>query len=73
MSIDESKITQDQALNVLIQGVLRGQRNGAYTLAEAEIISRAIRLFTEQKKADESKAKASTVAKEPAVESNIKI
>jgi len=74
MSIDENKINQEQALNVILQGVVRGQRSGVYSLAEAEIISKAIRLFTDQKKAEDAKAvAASQPGQEPAVKSNIQI
>jgi len=58
MSIEESQITQEQALNVILQGVVRGQRSGVYTLAEAELISKAIRLFTNQKREEDATASA---------------
>ncbi len=59
MSTDENTLTQEQALNVILQGVVRGQRSGVYSLAEAEIISKAIRLFNDQRKEQEQKEKES--------------
>ena len=57
MSIEESKITQDSALSVIVQGVIRGQARGVYTLVEAELISKAIRLFADQKEKEKTAKK----------------
>ncbi len=38
-------MTQEQALNTLVQGVLVAQKNGAYTLDEAAIIKQAVDAF----------------------------
>ncbi len=42
----EQQLTQEQALGVLVQAAKVGQSKGAYTLEDAEIIARAIRVFT---------------------------
>ena len=39
------ELTGQQALNVLIQAVRIAQGKGAYTLEDAEIISKAIKIF----------------------------
>ena len=41
-------LTQEQAIGVLIQAVQIAQSKGAYTLEDAEIISRAIKLFKKE-------------------------
>ena len=41
----EENFTHEQALTVLINAVRIGQEKGAYTLEEAEIISKAIKVF----------------------------
>lgn len=38
-------LTQQQALEALIQGVVLGQKSGIYTLEDAELLSKAIRAF----------------------------
>lgn len=43
-------LTQEQAIGVLIQAVQIAQSKGAYTLEDAEIISRAIKLFKKETK-----------------------
>lgn len=42
------ELTQGQAVNVLIQGVRIAQAKGAFTLEDAELLSRAIKVFTPQ-------------------------
>jgi len=37
--------TANQALNVLVQAVELAQKRGVYNLAEAELISQAVRIF----------------------------
>lgn len=44
-TINMNELTQEQCLNVIIQGVLRGQARGIYSLTEAEILAKAIRTF----------------------------
>ena len=44
-TIDMNEVTQEQCINVIIQGVLRGQARGVYSLVEAEILSKAIKTF----------------------------
>jgi hypothetical protein len=39
------ELNQSQAINVLIQAARIGQSKGAYTLEDAELISKAIRIF----------------------------
>lgn len=46
-------LTQEQAIGVLIQAVQIAQSKGAYTLEDAEIISRAIKAF--KKETEETK------------------
>lgn len=41
-------LTQEQAIGVLIQAVQIAQGKGAYTLEDAEIISRAIKVFKKE-------------------------
>ena len=41
-------LTQEQGIGVLIQAVQIAQSKGAYTLEDAEIISRAIKLFKKE-------------------------
>ena len=42
-------LTQDQALGILIQAARIGQKAGAYTLEDAEVIARAIKVFVPTK------------------------
>lgn len=42
-------MTQEQALNILVQGVNIGQSKGAYSLQEASILSQAISVFQSKK------------------------
>lgn len=42
---NKNKMTQEQAIQVLIQAVLVGQSKGAYTIDEAVIIKQAIDAF----------------------------
>ena len=39
------ELNQSQALNVLIQAVRIAQQKGAYTLEDAEMVSKAIKVF----------------------------
>lgn len=41
----EQKMTQEQALGVLVQGVKIGQSKGAYTLEDAALLAQAIAVF----------------------------
>jgi hypothetical protein len=38
-------MTQEQAIQVLVQAVMLGQSKGAYTLDEAEVIKKAVDAF----------------------------
>jgi hypothetical protein len=42
----EQQLSQEQALGVLVQAAKVGQSKGAYTLEDAELIAKAIRVFT---------------------------
>ena len=46
-------MTQENALNILVQAAHAGQKAGAFNLAEAKMIAEAIEVFT-PKKAEES-------------------
>lgn len=46
-------LTQEQAIGVLIQAAQIAQSKGAYTLEDAEIISRAIKVFKKETKETE--------------------
>jgi len=48
-------LTQDQALGVLIQGVRIAQAKGAFTLEDAEIVARAVKVFVPAPAPTESK------------------
>ena len=41
----EQELTQGQAVNVLIQAARIAQGKGAFTLEDAELVSRAIKVF----------------------------
>lgn len=42
----ENQLSQEQALGVLVQAAKVGQSKGAYSLEDAELIAKAIRVFT---------------------------
>jgi hypothetical protein len=44
-SVEAVQLNGQQALNVLIQAVRIAQQKGAYTLEDAEMISKAIKVF----------------------------
>lgn len=44
--MEETTLTQEQALSILIQGVRLAQKAGAFTLEDAEVIAKAIKVFT---------------------------
>jgi hypothetical protein len=46
-------LTGQQALNILIQGVQYGQTKGIYSLSDAELISKAVRLFSQEQPVQE--------------------
>lgn len=46
------ELTQPQAINVLIQAARIGQSKGAFTIEDAELIAKAIKLFTPEKPAE---------------------
>jgi hypothetical protein len=61
-----SELTQDQALSVLIQGVRLAQKAGAYTIEDAELIAKAIKVFV--KPTDAAAAPEVTAEVTPEVE-----
>jgi hypothetical protein len=44
--MQKQTMNQEQALGVLIQAAKVGQSKGAYSLEDAEVIAKAIRVFT---------------------------
>ena len=64
-----SELTPQQALNVLVQAVKLGQSKGAYSLEDAEVIAKAVKVFATQETEAETQAPPETeadVAKAPA-------
>ena len=57
------ELTQGQALNVLIQGVRIAQAKGAFTLEDAELVSRAVKVFVPE----QAEASAETEAEDPII------
>ena len=43
---NETTLTQEQALNLLVQAVRVGQAKGAYSLEDAALLAQAIAVFT---------------------------
>ena len=43
---NENTLTQEQALNLLVQAVRVGQAKGAYSLEDAALLAQAIAVFT---------------------------
>lgn len=43
---EQEQLTQEKALNIMIQALQQAQKRGAFEFEEAEIILQAIRLFT---------------------------
>jgi hypothetical protein len=52
--VNPENLTQDQALGVLIQGIRIAQKAGAFSLEDAEILSKAIKVFIPPKPVNES-------------------
>lgn len=52
------KLTQQEALAILIQGVNVAQSKGVYSLDDAALIAKAVRTFVRPKVAEEAPAKA---------------
>jgi gamma-glutamyltranspeptidase len=48
----ETQLNQAQAIDVLIQAVRLAQAKGAFTLEDAELVSRAIKVFIPEKQAE---------------------
>ena len=45
MSQNQEELTNENALRVLIQGCIKAQGSGCYTLDQAAIVSRAVKVF----------------------------
>jgi hypothetical protein len=43
--MEHKELTQSQAVNILIQGARIAQSKGAFSLEDAELVSRAIKVF----------------------------
>jgi hypothetical protein len=64
----ETQLNQAQAIDVLIQAARLAQAKGAYTLEDAELVSRAIKVFIPEKQVeptDETETETENVAVEP--------
>jgi hypothetical protein len=48
----ETQLNQAQAIDVLIQAVRLAQAKGAFTLEDAELVSRAIKVFIPEKQVE---------------------
>jgi hypothetical protein len=59
-----SELNGQQALNVLIQAVRIAQGKGAYTIEDAEIISKAIKIFVPPTPAGEEGASTDPIVNE---------
>jgi hypothetical protein len=59
-----TELTQEQALSVLIQGVRLAQKAGAYTIEDAELIAKAIKVFVPKQEAPVAEAAAAETAPE---------
>lgn len=60
-----TQFTQEQALSVLVQAVKIAQKAGAFTLEDAEVVAKAVKVFA--KPSDE--VKSEVAASEPVTES----
>jgi len=58
-----TELTQEQALGVLIQGVRLAQKAGAFSLEDAELLAKAIKVFVPKQE-----AQAEGEVESPAVE-----
>jgi hypothetical protein len=70
---NQQELTQAQAINVLIQAVRIAQAKGAYTLEDAELVSKAIKIFVPQEQPQESEdpvLNQETDTVEPVIEQN---
>lgn len=45
MSDNQNEMTQEKAVQLLINGVMLAQRKGVYQLEEAELLSKAVKCF----------------------------
>lgn len=72
----ENQLSQEQALGVLVQAAKVGQSKGAYSLEDAELIAKAIRVFTPkqqvEKPADEKDEKEEKKASKKAAKETVK-
>ena len=66
MKEETTELTQQQALNILIQAAKVGQSKGAYTLEEAELIAKSVKVFVKAEEATKPASDATPVAPEMA-------
>lgn len=68
---ESQELTQGQAVNVLIQAARIAQSKGSYTLEDAELVSRAIKVFVpegtsqeplNQEQSEKSESQKTTIA-----------
>jgi hypothetical protein len=65
----ETQLNQAQAIDVLIQAARLAQAKGAYTLEDAELVSRAIKVFIPEKQVEPTdETETENVAVEPVLE-----
>ncbi len=50
----KDELTQEQAIGILIQGASLAQKAGVYSLEDAELVSKAVRVFKPRKEAEAS-------------------
>ena len=64
-------LTPQQALAILVQGVQFAQTKGIYSLTDAELISKAVRVFTPAEEGKEGTEAAAPAAEAPANETTV--
>jgi hypothetical protein len=58
----ETQLNQAQAIDVLIQAARLAQAKGAFTLEDAELVSKAIKVFIPEQPAAEAQTEPTTAA-----------
>ena len=62
MSQEVKEFTAQEALNVLVQAVHFAQSKGAFSLDDAEVINKAVKLFTKKEEAAADNTQAEPAA-----------
>jgi len=57
----QAQLTQEQALSVLVQAVKIAQSKGAFTLEDAEVIAKAVKVFAKPEPVAEAVTSAEVV------------